>query len=273
MKYKLRIGEFANLKNVTTETLRHYDRVGLLKPMEIDEETGYRYYSVFQSGKLATIIELKALGFSIEEMKLFFEGRQLSQTHDMLKDKHEALVCRIASLQHLEESLNKKLTRLSDMMKLESGERYIIRTEAPKQIAFLEERIKNSVDFEWAASLIENQLIDIHPVIGGNYGLLIPKDTFLCGQVFGASHMIYFLDSVSGVDEDLLKVLPEQRVACFHKSGLLMDADQVIEELIQQLHADGYEITGNVIIRVLVSSTATDVIEEQGYEVLVPINP
>ncbi len=72
MKYKLSIGEFAKLKNVTTEALRHYDRVDLLKPSETDPETGYRYYYITQSEKLAIIIELKMLGFSIEEMKAFF---------------------------------------------------------------------------------------------------------------------------------------------------------------------------------------------------------
>ena len=39
------IGETAKLANVTTETLRHYDRIGLISPCKTDEWTGYRYYS------------------------------------------------------------------------------------------------------------------------------------------------------------------------------------------------------------------------------------
>lgn len=271
MKYKLRIGEFAKLKNVTTETLRHYDRVDLLKPIEIDEVTGYRYYSVFQSGKLATIIELKALGFSIEEMKSFFEGRQLSKTYDMLKEKHETLLENITALQRLESSLSKKLTKLSDMMTLESGDQYIIRQEAAKQIAFLKEPIKGSVEFEWAASLIENQLIDIHPVIAGTYGLLIPQASFAEHKLLGSSHMIYFLDSTSGVDEELLRTIPEQKVACFHKSGMLINAEETINELMEEMLDNGHKVIGDILIRVIVSATATDVTAEQRYEVLIPI--
>lgn len=104
MKYKLRIGEFAKLKNVTTETLRHYDRVGLLKPVEVDPETGYRYYTVFQSEKLATIIELKLLGFSIEEMKDFLNDRQLQSTYALLNERHHQLLTKIEEMKALEKA-------------------------------------------------------------------------------------------------------------------------------------------------------------------------
>jgi DNA-binding transcriptional MerR regulator len=42
----LKIGEFAWLAQVTVETLRHYDRLGLLKPDHLDRFTGYRYYTL-----------------------------------------------------------------------------------------------------------------------------------------------------------------------------------------------------------------------------------
>ncbi|MEH7531769.1 MerR family DNA-binding transcriptional regulator, partial [Priestia megaterium] len=45
----------AKLRGVTTETLRHYDRIGLFKPFYVDENTGYRYYSIFQYEVLGTI--------------------------------------------------------------------------------------------------------------------------------------------------------------------------------------------------------------------------
>ncbi len=130
MKYKLRIGEFAKLKNVTTETLRHYDRVGLLKPVEVDPETGYRYYTVFQSEKLATIIELKLLGFSIEEMKDFLNDRQLQSTYALLNERHHQLLTKIEEMKALEKSLSRKLAKLSDLMALEETDGYVIKTLA-----------------------------------------------------------------------------------------------------------------------------------------------
>ena len=64
----LRIGEFAWLAQVTVETLRHYDRLGLLKPDHLDRFTGYRYYALDQLPRLNRILALKDLGLSLEEI-------------------------------------------------------------------------------------------------------------------------------------------------------------------------------------------------------------
>ena len=38
----IKIGEFSKLVQVPVPTLRYYDQVGLLKPVEVDRFTGYR---------------------------------------------------------------------------------------------------------------------------------------------------------------------------------------------------------------------------------------
>ena len=40
----LKIGEFANLFNVSIKTVRFYEEKELFKPFYIDKYTGYRYY-------------------------------------------------------------------------------------------------------------------------------------------------------------------------------------------------------------------------------------
>src|SRR3979409_1774042 len=42
------IGRFARLTGLTGKALRHYDEVGLLRPAEVDAETGYRSYGAEQ---------------------------------------------------------------------------------------------------------------------------------------------------------------------------------------------------------------------------------
>ena len=73
-KTKLKIGEFSKLMQVTVKTLRHYELKGLLPPDEVDEWTGYRYYSIDQMQKLQTIRDLQRLGFSLDEIRDLFEG-------------------------------------------------------------------------------------------------------------------------------------------------------------------------------------------------------
>ena len=72
-KTRLKIGEFSQLMQVTVKTLRHYEQKGLLLPDEVDEWTGYRYYSIDQMQKLQAIRDLQRLGFSLDEIKDMFE--------------------------------------------------------------------------------------------------------------------------------------------------------------------------------------------------------
>ena len=55
----LKIGDFSRVAHVTVKTLRHYAKVGLLKPVWIDRFSGYRYYSLQQLSRLNRIMALK----------------------------------------------------------------------------------------------------------------------------------------------------------------------------------------------------------------------
>jgi DNA-binding transcriptional MerR regulator len=84
----IKIGDFARLCQVSIVTLRHYDDIGLLKPIKVDNATGYRYYSVSQLPRLNRIIALKDLGFSLEQIDQVLNGLTLEQLRGMLKMKH-----------------------------------------------------------------------------------------------------------------------------------------------------------------------------------------
>ena len=61
---------FAKLCGCNTQTLRYYDRIGLLKPERVDEWTGYRYYEEEQALQFVKIKNLQQADFSIEEINV-----------------------------------------------------------------------------------------------------------------------------------------------------------------------------------------------------------
>lgn len=63
-----RIGEFAQIAQVSSRQLRFYDQLGLLQPARTDSQTGYRYYSIRQLPRLNSILALKELGLSLEQI-------------------------------------------------------------------------------------------------------------------------------------------------------------------------------------------------------------
>jgi DNA-binding transcriptional MerR regulator len=84
-----KIGEFSKLVQIPAPTLRYYDQMGLLKPVEVDQFTGYRYYSASQLPRLHRILALKALGFSLEQIsEVLNEGLTVEQMRGMLRLRH-----------------------------------------------------------------------------------------------------------------------------------------------------------------------------------------
>jgi DNA-binding transcriptional MerR regulator/predicted transcriptional regulator YdeE len=95
-----KIGDFSKLVQVPVATLRYYDQVGLLKPVNVDRFTGYRYYSASQLPRLHRILALKGLGFSLEQIsELLDEELTVEQMRGMLRLRHAQISQQLADIQ------------------------------------------------------------------------------------------------------------------------------------------------------------------------------
>ena len=65
----MRIGEIAAFFDVSVRALRIYEKMGILVPVKVDEQTGYRYYAADQVKQLDALLELRELGFSLAEIQ------------------------------------------------------------------------------------------------------------------------------------------------------------------------------------------------------------
>ncbi|MGM9662157.1 MAG: MerR family transcriptional regulator [Oscillospiraceae bacterium] len=61
----LKIGDFSKLSRVSIRMLRHYDEIGLLPPVRVDPDSGYRYYAEEQLPVAGRITALKDMGFGL----------------------------------------------------------------------------------------------------------------------------------------------------------------------------------------------------------------
>lgn len=88
MQVHFKIGEIAEMFDISVRALHLYDKMQLFKPEYIDESTGYRYYVADQVQKLHTIISFKKIGFSLTEIKILFDNNlDAMELLDMLKNK------------------------------------------------------------------------------------------------------------------------------------------------------------------------------------------
>jgi len=114
----LSIAELAKLRKITSETLRHYDRIGLIKPDYVDPHTKYRYYSIRQYEKLGTIRELRQLGMSLDDIVDYFTNRNLNKSITILEKHHEKLCREIKEKILVAKVLRRKLHFLNELTSL-----------------------------------------------------------------------------------------------------------------------------------------------------------
>ncbi len=70
----IKIGDFSKLSLLTVKTLRHYDELGLLKPVHVDPHNGYRYYAAAQLPRLQRILALKEMGLSLQQIGMLLNA-------------------------------------------------------------------------------------------------------------------------------------------------------------------------------------------------------
>lgn len=103
MKSKYTISELARFFNISSQTLRYYDKIGLYKPAYVDKETGYRYYSYEQFFSLSLIIQLKKLNFSLQDIQKYLDVKNSSYLEKILENEQTVIEQQIEELQRLKE--------------------------------------------------------------------------------------------------------------------------------------------------------------------------
>lgn len=108
-----RIGELAKQTGVSPDTLRFYERIGLVHPIA-RSEGGYRLYGVEAIRRLNFIKQAQALGLTLEEIRAVLEvmeeGRPpCADVRRVLRQKVALLERRIAELVALRNALAERL--------------------------------------------------------------------------------------------------------------------------------------------------------------------
>jgi DNA-binding transcriptional MerR regulator/predicted transcriptional regulator YdeE len=162
----LKIGEFSSLAQVSIRTLRHYDEVGLLKPMHVDAESSYRRYSVSQLPRLHRILALRDLGFPLDRI-----GEALEQGVSAEALRGMLLLRRVEQQKQVNDE-SERLNRLNALIHL-----------IDKEGRMTSDVIVKDVEPQWIVSLREN--IPAYQVVGQLIGKLYSLLGPLGGQGMG----------------------------------------------------------------------------------------
>lgn len=107
MNQYLSIGEVAKTRGVNVQSLRYYEKLGILVPAYINPETGYRYYSLEQIMILDTIMLCVELGIPLKHLKNYVDEngqlefeKLLNAGRRLAKDKIQKIEEILQSIDH-----------------------------------------------------------------------------------------------------------------------------------------------------------------------------
>ena len=104
MKNYYKINEISKLYGMGKDSLRYYERIGILNPKR--DINGYRMYGFSDISRLNVINELKNLGFEIRRIKELLSERSVKSTMNMLDMEITEIDRKILELEVLKEKLN-----------------------------------------------------------------------------------------------------------------------------------------------------------------------
>jgi DNA-binding transcriptional MerR regulator/effector-binding domain-containing protein len=111
MPAALTIGDFSRATLLSVKTLRHYHRVGLLAPADIDADTGYRRYTTDQIPTAQVIRRFRDLDMPLDHIHAVLQAPDLRTRNELIS----------AHLASLEQTLTRTQSAVASLRDLLAG--------------------------------------------------------------------------------------------------------------------------------------------------------
>ena len=269
-KKLFQIGDVARMFHISTGSLRHYEQAGLLKPEYIDQETGYRYYSVRQFEILNTIRYLRALDMPLEQIDDFLKNRDIDVIEDKLMKQKELVARKQRELAIIEQKIDHRLDQLRDAMNSELDVIQLKKVSSCR-IVWLKDslRPKSYLDLEYAIRrLEENQTESV--VFMGKVGVGISKENLLAGRFDQYDSVFLVLDAEDSY-EGTVEQHPEELCVSMCFCGSHKEAGAHYEKMMEYIEKHKMEVTGFSREITMIDYGITNNTDKFVTEILIPI--
>ena len=225
MKKYFSVGEAAKAVHTTSETLRHYDRIGLVKPAKKDEWTNYRYYTEQDIVRLHTVRALQLMDLPLQEIKKVLEYDDLEKIVEFLDGAEKKADEKIAALQYSKSKIQLAKADYERKLQGQQNRGSTFLREYSKRVILLSDTLeKPSLDNLW--NYLSHFYDKVTPAL---------KDKFsfedLAGMYTENGITRLFAVCIRYVEIDGLRVLPKGKYLC---AGCTEEnREQTLRELIR----------------------------------------
>ncbi|NER82059.1 MAG: MerR family transcriptional regulator [Leptolyngbya sp. SIO1D8] len=240
-----KISAFSRLGQVSIKALRLYDQRDLLKPAQVDADTGYRYYKIEQLSRLHRILALKAMGLSLEQIgQLLNDDLSLNQIQAMLRLKQTELQQQLIEAQHRLTAVSVHLKYLQEEQTMPDYEVILKPVESVQHVASIRDTIP-------AYNAIGQLFGEIMAYLGQNraepqgYCAAIWHSTEYQETEVDAEAMIAIPQNLPGTQRIQVQDLPAlDLVAAVIHRGSYNTLNQAYGAIVKWIEDNGYQIAG-----------------------------
>lgn len=202
------IGAAAKAVNITSETLRHYDRIGLIKPSKKDEWTNYRYYTEQDIVRINTIRALQQMDLPLQKIKEVLEYDDLEKIIEFLTTAEKLADEKLASLLNSKAKIQLAKSDYKNKLREQHHADGIYIKHFPKRVIMLSDTLETpTLDNLW--SYLSHFYDKIDP---SQKALFAFEDLAGIYTENGCSRL--FALCIRYADIDGLKILPEGNYLC-----------------------------------------------------------
>jgi DNA-binding transcriptional MerR regulator/effector-binding domain-containing protein len=158
MAPSLAIGDFSRATHMTVKTLRHYHRVGLLEPADVDPYTGHRRYTIDQIPIAQIIRRFRALDMPIEEIRGILTAPDVPARNELIAAHLSRLEAGLTRTQNAVAALQDLLSQPQDPAGSGISHRSVTAARAAA--------ITDVIDIEDAGAWYQGALGELHGTIG-----------------------------------------------------------------------------------------------------------
>lgn len=271
MQKRFTIGEISKLHHIPVKTLRYYDEIDLFKPYEVDEHSGYRYYSTDQFEQLNTIHYLREMGIPLKEIKSVFEKRDIDYYYTLLQKQEEAVAQRIRELEKVKQRARNRMDALVWAKNIRDVGIPHLQQLKERHVLELKEPIHSHAELELALRKLENLTNRKATIFIGGVGVRLPLEA-IQEEKYKAYESI-FLMAEEEVDSSLSTILPAMTYACLYCNESRLESPKYYEELLSYIKDQGFQTAGSAIERVIIDNYVTKNEAEYLYEIQIPVLP
>lgn len=114
------IGEVSKIFGISIDTLRYYDKIGLIKPL-INPENKYRYYEISHLYLLLVILEARYSEISIKNISDFIKSEDIDIYYEFFDKQEKDIDDKINNLKRIKDSVKRSKEKITEIKAFENN--------------------------------------------------------------------------------------------------------------------------------------------------------